>query len=215
MKGLGEKSTAYFCYLIVNVWWYLSCLMGILFAGLLSYEFFGSSHPNSIFGLTLPIKSDLITLKNPEQYEYLSTGPAKGMIDFDYILQHTPYAYITWAIFIAIAIALFLLGLYQLRNLLKSATNNTIFTGENVRRLKIIALLVFLVEPLEWLAYYLTIHFLGPASEIIAHGIGEFKLEMPLIGSDWTFLIGGLLLYTLAAVFEKGNEMYQELKLTV
>jgi len=70
MSGFGKKSTAYICYLIVNIWWYLSCILGFIFPASLIYEYFYSSHPDSTFGITLPLEPSLVTLTEEANYDF-------------------------------------------------------------------------------------------------------------------------------------------------
>ena len=144
MSGFGKKSTAYICYLIVNFWWYLSCLTGLLFPAMLTYGYFAK--PDNIMGINVPLADSMVTLKNPEQYQYVGVGSVSGQVDFSYLLQHSPGTYIVWAVFVCSA---------------------------------------------------------------------DIRIGLPMVGDEGTFIIMGLLVFTLAAIFEKGNEMYQELKLTV
>src|SRR5699024_6353955 len=101
-----------------------------------------------------PISTSLITLKQPEQYDFISIGGVKGMVDFGYILQHSPTTYLFWAVFLCAMIGIYLIGLYQLRNILYSAVYKTVFTKKNARRIKIIAVLILLLKPLAWFQQY-------------------------------------------------------------
>ncbi|PAU94852.1 hypothetical protein CK503_05105 [Aliifodinibius salipaludis] len=215
MSGFSKKSTAYICYLIVNVWWYLSCVIGVIFPATLIYEYFYSSHPDSIFGITLPLEPSLVTLNEEANYEFLDIDSVTGTIDFDFIMQSNPIIYIIWSGFICIALGLFLYGLYQLRSLLKRTINGSIFTAANIQRIKTIAILLIIVEPLQWLTRYLIRYSLADKAHLLASQQANINIKIPMVGEDWMFIIIGLIVFTLAAVFEKGNEMYQELKLTV
>jgi len=215
MSGFGKKSTAYICYLIVNVWWYLSCVIGVIFPAMLIYEYFYNTHPDSIFGITLPLEPSLVTLTEKANYEFLDIDSITGTMDFDFIMQSSPVTYLIWGGFICVALGLFLYGLYQLRSLLKQTVDGSIFTTANIRRIKTIAILLIIVEPLQWLFRYLIRHSLADKAYLLASQEANISINIPMVGEDWMFIIIGLLVFTLAAVFEKGNEMYQELKLTV
>jgi hypothetical protein len=136
-------------------------------------------------------------------------------MDFDYLMQITPITFLIWTSFICIALGLFLYGLYQLRSLLKQTVDGSIFTAANIRRIKTIAILLIIVEPLQWLVRYLIRNSLAEKAHLLASQQANISIKIPIVGEDWIFIIIGLLVFTLAAVFEKGNEMYQELKLTV
>ncbi|MDZ7658951.1 DUF2975 domain-containing protein [Fodinibius sp.] len=215
MNRFGKKSTAYICYLIVNVWWYLSCVLGFIFPATLIYEYFHSSHPDSIMGITLPLEPSLVTLNEEANYEFIEIDSVTGTLDFDFILHSNPFTYLIWSSFICIALGLFIYGLYQLRILLKQTVDGSIFTAANIRRIKTIAILLIIVEPLQWLVRYFIRNSLADKAHLLASQQADISINIPMVGEDWMFIIMGLLVFTLAAVFEKGNEMYQELKLTV
>ena len=212
MDSFGKKSAAYICYLIVNFWWYISCIFGVFLPVFLIYEYAQGTHPDTLFGITIPVSTDLVTLIKPDEYSYLSVEAVKGTVDFGYIMQHNPDTYIIWAVFLCIVIALFLFGLFQLRNLLKSAIHDTVFSTSNIRRIKIIAVLILLLEPLEWVQQHFVFETLP---NLVATEAADLSIGLPTPGGDWGFIVVGLLIYALASVFEKGYEMFQELKLTV
>jgi uncharacterized membrane protein YciS (DUF1049 family) len=212
MGGFGKKSTAYICYLIVNAWWYLSCLVGILFPALLTYGYLQHPGPDAIMGINVPLADSMVALKNPGQYQHITIDSVSGQVDFSYLLQNNPTMYILWGLFFCVVLALFIFGIYQLRNLLKASVNNAIFTRQNVSRIKIIAVIIMLVDPLRWIQHHFMFKTL---SNIIPPETADIHIGLPMVGNDWTFIVMGLLVFTLAAVFEKGHEMYQELKLTV
>lgn len=45
--------------------------------------------------------------------------------------------------------------------------------------------------------------------------VEQQNLTINLVNFEMGYIVYGLLLYTLAAIFERGYEMYRELKLTV
>ena len=210
MSGFGKKSTAYICYLLVNFWWYVPCVLGIAMPLLLLYDYLEDSHPDTIFGITAPISTSLIALKQPEQYDFISIGSIEGMVDFGYILQHSPSTYLLWAIFVCFMIGIYLIGLYQLRSLLHSTVYKKVFSKKNVRRIKIIAVLILLLKPLALIQQYFIFESLG---SFVPQGGSGFQVGLPGPAIGPIFI--GLLIYSLGAVFEKGYELYQEQKLTV
>ena len=212
MTGFGKKSTAYICYLIVNIWWYLSCIVGFILPAVLTYGYFQDPQSDSIMGINVPLADSMVALKNPEQYQHITVDSVSGQVDFSYLLQYSSGLYIAWALFFCIVLFLFIYGIYQLRNLLKASVNNAIFIQENVNRIKILAGIIVLVDPLRWIQH----HFIFKTiNNITPPETADIRIGLPMVGDEWTFIIMGLLVFTLAAVFEKGNEMYQELKLTV
>lgn len=162
--------------------------------------------------MSVPLSGSLVELNKPEHYHYLKIDSTKAQIDFSYVLQNYHDIYILWALFICLVLGLFLYGLFQMRQLLKSSVSQAVFVEKNIRRLKIIALLVILIEPLKWIQHHFIFSGFG---EVIAAESADLSIRLPILGSDWTFIVVGLLIFALAAVFEKGRDMYQELKLTV
>jgi len=157
--------------------------------------------------IKIPIEAGQVTLQTAIDSSMISIDSAMASLSIDYFIDNYFGLYIGIILSLIIAMALFLTGFFQLRMILKSALNEDVFTSKNIARLKIIAGLIILYTPFQWIVYQL---FIMPIdSELIANEI-TISLNFKL-GS----LIYGLLLFALAAVFEKGHDMYQELKLTV
>jgi len=206
MNSLKDSNSVYYSYAIINFLWYALCGVVILFLG--------SIFAKHTFGLTMetlsikiPIEAGQVTLQTAIDSSMISIDSAMASLSIDYFIDNYFGLYIGIILSLIIAMALFLTGFFQLRMILKSALNEDVFTSKNIARLKIIAGLIILYTPFQWIVYQL---FIMPIdSELIANEI-TISLNFKL-GS----LIYGLLLFALAAVFEKGHDMYQELKLTV
>lgn len=206
--SIGRKSAAYISYLLVNFWWYVSCIVGIILPVGFVIEYVWGTHSNIIFGISVPIDTELVAFKDTAAYDHLSIGGVKGMVDYSYIFQHRPEVYWIWTVFLCLIIALYLTGLYQLKRLLKTSINEAVFTKKNTRRIKIIAFLIMAGGPLQWVQQ----HFIYGS---IGNFVGNQMFEVALPGFEFGFIFAGLLVYTLATVFDKGRQMYQELKFTV
>jgi hypothetical protein len=137
----------------------------------------------------------------------LSIDSASANLNADYIMNNHFGLYIGILISVVIGFGLFLFGFYQLRMILKSAWHDKVFTRKNIRRLKIIAGLIIAFKPIEWLMYRL---FVVPIDEMLVSN--EISVSLDIEPGSFVY---GLLLFALAAVFEKGHDMYQDLKLTV
>src|SRR6056297_2766043 len=175
MNSLKDSNSVYYSYAIINFLWYALCGVVILFLG--------SIFAKHTFGLTMETLSIKIPIEAGQVT--LQTAIDSSMISIDSAMAS-----------LSIAMALFLTGFFQLRMILKSALNEDVFTSKNITRLKIIAGLIILYTPFQWIVYQL---FIMPIdSELIANEI-TISLNFKL-GS----LIYGLLLFALAAVFEKG-----------
>lgn len=212
MNRLGKKSLPHYCYLFINFWWYLSWIGGMISITVFLGDYFWDGTANPLVDINIPIKTSLVALKNPAQYSFLSIDAIRGQIDLSYIIQNEPTTYLLMIGFICVIFGLYLFGLYQLRNLLKSTDNEEVFTKANVRRIQIIGLLVILIQPLTWLQHHFIFSSFGSFIPGKTPSI-DLQLTFPGPGLDFVWL--GLLIFVLASIFEKGHEMYEELKLTV
>jgi len=206
MDSLKDSNSVFYSYAIINFLWYAMCGVAILFLGsIFAKHTFGLAIDT--FSIKVPIEAGQVTLQTAIDSSMISIDSAMASLSIDYIIENFFGLYIGIIFSLIIAMTLFLVGFFQLRMILKSAMNDDVFTSKNIARLKIIAALIILYTPFQWIVYQL---FIMPIdSELIANEI-TISLNFNL-GS----LIYGLLLFALAAVFEKGHDMYQELKLTV
>lgn len=207
MDSLGKKSAAYICYLIVNISWYTSCLFSIIVPFGLLNIYLGNHNPEVVFGVMVPVDTSEL-FSDAIDKSYLVMESAQAEIDFNYIISNSPASYMAWALFICTAIGLMLFGLYQLRALLKTAVHETVFSKSNVYRIKTIAVLIMLMEPMGWIYSSIVASF----DSIVEM---KFELQILLIGLNFGYFLVGLLIYSLATVFERGYEIHEEQKLTV
>jgi len=186
--------------------WYALCGVAILLLGtIFTKHTFGLTL--QILNIQIPIEADQLIFQTAIDSSMISINSARASLNPDYIMNNHFGLYVGMMIALVIGLGLFLFGFFQLRMILKSAWNDKVFTQRNIKRLKIIAGLIIAFKPLEWLMYQL---FVVPVDELMVANKISVRLDFEL-GS----LIYGLLLFALAAVFEKGHDMYQELKLTV
>ncbi len=209
MNSLKDRDSVYFSYVIINFLWYASCIGAILIIG-----FFISKHA---FGITMaplninvPIDADYVTLQTDIESSAISTiDSATASLDTEYIIDNYFGRYIGIVLSLFISIALFLTGFFQLRMILKSTLNDEVFTSKNVTPLKVLAGILIAYSPLYWI--FIQLFVVPLESELIVH-----KISISLgISFNLGLFVYGLLLFALAAVFEKGHDMYQDLKLTV
>ncbi len=206
MNSLRDRNSVFYSYAIINFLWYAFCGVAILFIGaIFSKHTFGLAM--EAFNIKVPIDAGQVTLNAAIDSSMISIDSAVASLGIGYIADNHFGLYIGIILSLIIAIALFLTGFFQLRMILKSALNEDVFSSKNITRLKIIAGLIIIYTPFQWIVYRLFV--LPIDSELIASEI-SISLNFEL-GS----FIYGLLLLALAAVFEKGHDMYQELKLTV
>ena len=206
MDSLKDSSSVYYSFAIINFLWYALCGAVILiFGAIFSMHAFGLAMEN--ISIKVPIDTGKVTLQAVVDTSMISIDSAVAAFDIEYIIGNYFGLYIGIIISLIIAMTMFLTGFFQLRMILKPALNDEVFISKNITRLKIIAGLLIFYTPFKWIVYQL---FVMPIdSELIANEIA-ISLNFEL-GS----FVYGLLLFALAAVFEKGHDMYQELKLTV
>jgi len=206
MNSLKDKNSVYYSYAIINFLWYALCGVAILFLGsIFAKHTFGLTLEN--LNIKIPIEAGQVTLQTAIDSSMISIDSAMASLNIDYIIDNYLGLYIGLILSLIIAMALFLAGFFQFRMILKSALNDDIFTSKNIKRLKIIAGLIIVYTPFKWIVYQLLVKPIN--SELIANEIA-IRLNF-----EFGSLLYGLLLFALAAVFEKGHDMYQELKLTV
>lgn len=206
MDSIKHRNSVYYSYIIINFFWYFLCFTAILIIGtLFTKHAFGNYLAE--FNIRIPIDADQLTLDTAVDPTMLSIDAASASLNAGYIMDNHFSLYIGIIISVIIGFGLFLFAFYQLRMILKSAWKDRVFTETNINRLKIIAGIIIAFKPFEWVVYQL---FVSPIDRMLA--ASDITVSMNLELGSFVF---GLLLFALAAVFEKGHEMYQELKLTV
>lgn len=206
MTTLKNRNSVYYSYVIINFFWYFLCFAALLIIGtLFTKHAFGLYLTE--FGIQIPIQAEQLTLDTAIDTSMISIDSASANLNADYIINNHFGLYIGILISVVIGFGLFLFGFFQLRMILKTAWHDKVFTRKNITRLKIIAGLIIAFKPIEWLMYQL---FVVPIDEMLV--ANEISVSLNFEPGSFVY---GLLLFALAAVFEKGHDMYQELKLTV
>lgn len=203
-----ETSIARICLLFTNLSWYLFLILGILAPVTFLLAYMGELPSQLDFKTILPLNPDMINISSAIDQSAIAIDSADAKLNISYFAQHFPDAFITWACFAIILLGFVLVGLFQLKKLLRTVVEDNVFSRKNINRIKIIAVLIFLVDPLGWM--YHNIFFEALFSDPAATG-----MEISFTGPAFNYWFIGLLIYTLAVIFDKGHEMYQELKLTV
>ncbi|MGN8225623.1 DUF2975 domain-containing protein [Gracilimonas sp. BCB1] len=206
MESLKNRNSVYYSYIIINFLWYALCGTAILIIGtILTKHTFGLMLET--INIRIPIETNQLTLQTAIDASMISIESATASLNADYIMNNHFGLYIGIMTSLVIGLGLFLFGFFQLRMILKSAWSNKVFTKNNIKRLKIIAGLIIAFKPFEWLMYQL---FVVPVDKMLI--ANEISVSLDFEPGSFVY---GLLLFALAAVFEKGHDMYQELKLTV
>lgn len=206
MKSLKDRNAVYYSYAIINFFWYALCGVAVLsIITVLTKHTFGLFL--NVIHLGIPIDADQLTLQTAIDSSMISIDSATASLNADYIMNNHFGLYVGILASFIFGMGLFLFGFFQLRMILKSAWNDKVFTQKNINRLKIIAGLIIAFKPFEWLMYQL---FVVPIDRMLV--ANEISVSLDFEPGSFVY---GLLLFALAAVFEKGHDMYQELKLTV
>ena len=205
MENLQKKTTARICMKLTNLFWYLFLIIGTAAPIALLLAYVGKLPEVMNIDIVIPISTDVLSLTTGETHSALSIDEAKAKMNLAYVAQEFPNLFFDISLYTVAGLILLLGILYNLKNLLKATLNDAVFTRQNITRIKIIAVLIFIIDPLKWIF----INFITqPLFAEVSTGI---TISFPSPG--YWFI--GLLVYMLAAVFEQGHEMYQELKLTV
>jgi len=204
MDSLEENSTAYISYLIINFLWYLSIVVVCVLILAMTYSFW---NPEAIdLQVTIPIDPSQVSMQH--DMSFLEIEEVTGNLELSYLIETKMGFYIGWCLYILGISSLFLYGFNQLRQVLKNTVYDAIFTSENIARLKKLAFIVMAFDPLKWIYYIVFVNQAGSFS-------AGYRFEIGVISFQIGYILTGLLLYVLASIFEKGFQMYQELKLTV
>ena len=206
MNSLKDRDSVYYSYVIINFLWYALCAAAILLVGIIFAKHAFGLMPETL-KIHIPIDTEQLSLQTAIDPSMISIDSATASLNSEYIMNNYFGLYIGIVVSLVIVVALSLYGFFQLRMILKSARNDAVFTLINIKRLKIIAALLIAYKPIQWIIYQL---FLVPIDKMLVANEISLNLNFEL-GS----FIYGLLLFALASVFEKGHDMYQELKLTV
>lgn len=206
MKSLKDRNSVYYSYAIINFFWYALCVFSVLLIAD-TFRIHGLGNLLGVLNISIPINADQLTLQTAIDSSMISIGSATASLNADYIMNNHFELYVGMVISLVIGLSLFLFGFFQLRMILKSARNDKVFTPKNIKRLKIIAGLIIAFKPFQWIMYQL---FVVPIDKMLV--ANEISVSLNFEPGSFVY---GLLLFALAVVFEKGHEMYQELKLTV
>lgn len=194
---IGLKITTFF--------WFLFLLLGALVPVSLLLAYIGRLPGWMSFNLSVLINAESLMITSEVSSSAVSIDSAKASIDMTQMALEFPSLFVDFSIYAVAGIGIILGILYHLRNLLYATVNDAVFIRQNIKRIKMIAVLIFIIDPLQW--FFINV-FSEPLFADISNNI---TISFPSMG--YWFI--GLLVFTLAAVFEKGHEMYQELKLTV
>lgn len=206
MKSLKDKNSVYYSYAIINFFWYALCVFSVLLIAN-TFRIYGLGNLLGTLNINIPIDANQLTLQTAIDSSMISIDSATASLNAEYIMNNHLGLYVGMISSLVFGLALFLFGFFQLRMILKSARNDKVFTQKNIKRLKIIAGLIIAFKPFQWLMYQL---FVVPIDDLLV--ANEFSVSLNFEMGSFVY---GLLLFALAAVFEKGYDMYQELKLTV
>jgi hypothetical protein len=205
MEDMSQNTITRISLKITNFFWFLFLLLGALVPLSLFLAYIGRLPGWMSFNLSVPVNAESLTVASEVSSSAVSIDSAKASIDMAQMALEFRSLFMDFSIYAVAGIGIVLGILFHIRNLLHATVNGAVFIRQNIKRIKMIAALIFIIDPLQWL-------FINVISEpLFADLSNNITIHFPSMG--YWFI--GLLVFTLAAVFEKGNEMYQELKLTV
>lgn len=205
MKKLQSYSIARVSLQLTKLFGYLLLIIGSLAPVALLLTYLDKLPEAMNINLSIPISTEALQLAAEFNHPEISVGSAKANIELIDLAHEFPSLFLGFSLGIMLGLVIVLTIFYHLKNLLDATVNEAVFIRQNIKRIKIIAVLLFIVDPLRWIF----ITFLS--RPLFSDGSVEIIISVPTTG--YWFI--GLLIYTLSAVFEKGYQMYEELKLTV
>lgn len=205
MQKLQQHSVARLCFQLTNLFWYFVLVLGSITSVAFLLAYLDKLPETMNINIAVPISAEAIQLADEFNRSSISIDDAIAKTELINLAQEFPSLFLEFTLFIIIGFAIVLTILYHLKNLLDATVNEAVFIPQNIKRIKIIAVLLFSIDPLRWIfATFISQPLFGNAS---------IDISLSIFSLGYWFI--GLLIYTLAAVFEKGHKMYQELKLTV
>ena len=205
MQKLKEHSATRICRKLTYAFWYFFLIVGALAPVSLLLAYLGKLPDVLNINMTFPLNTEKLSIAADTGYSEIAVGSARASMDLTFFAREFPMLFLKHALLGITAILIVLTVLYHLKNLLDAATADTVFSRQNIRRIKVIAIAIFILDPLRWIYFNLVTQPLFSEPQL------SITISIPSLG--YWFI--GLLVYFLAVVFERGHEMYQELKLTV
>lgn len=205
MKKLQSYSIARDSLKVTRLFWYFLLIIGSLVPVALLLAYLHKLPETMNINMSIPISTEALQLTEKFNHPEISIGSAKANIKLVDLAQEFPSLFLGFSLFIMGGLVIILAIFYHLKNLLDATVNEAVFTRKNIKHIKIIAVLLFIIDPLRWIF----ITFLS--KPLFSDASVDITITVPSTG--YWFI--GLLIYTIAVVFEKGYEMYEELKLTV
>lgn len=207
MESLNKRSSVYYSYIIVNLLWYLLIVVtGLLVATIFIEQFFGKAILP--MELNIPISPEQVELNSTVDSSLITIDSIRVTLNTPHIKENYFWLYTGLLASFAITFVMYMFGFYQLRMILKSAVNDFVFNKENIKRLRIIAVLLIIIKPFVFSVYLFS---LNPLRNYL--GIHDLSYSISFDGPG--SFVFGLLVFALATIFEKGYKIYQEQQLTV
>ncbi len=192
MKVLGSKSASSVLQAVLSLAWYLGL---VLFALLLLYQLYLLLAGPEMFGNTMSLQ-----IETPGLVYRFTDGLPEPLSQTLFVLQFT---------LVLPLLAIGLVVIYQLRIIFASLVGETPFTGENVRRIRIIGIAVIAGALLSSIAHaligiYLAANIQVPGLELNAN-----------LKPDFGGIFLGAVVIVLAEVFRHGARLQEDQDMTV
>ncbi len=153
--------------------------------------------------------SDLKVVSENAMFESPMVGTREVLLNFN---SKSVWPKVITLIGIILFQCYLIVGMHTLKNFVRSVKTDSPFIAQNVKRLRIIGVLLLLVEPIQWLLAKLMWFFIDQNFLLYPERKSTISIST-VIFSHW--LLGGLLILLIAQIFNYGIKIKEEQDLTV
>lgn len=197
MTDIQDSSALRFSYLLVNLAWFVAMMVLTAVPIVFFLILFSDLAIVESISLKFPIATDVILFSPENTVSFMEIDSAVASANAAYVADNYFGSFMAVFVILMISAGLIFYGIHLLRELLRELRNDRVFTGKNVQRIKRIAIAILSLSPMEWL-YRLSL--LDPFESYLQ----ENSVAIEVGSADLGLIMAGLLIYTLALVFEKG-----------
>lgn len=203
MSDMEESSALKFSYLLVNVAWFAAIIILAALPVIFLMILFSDSAIIESINLNFPIATDVILFSPENTVSFMEIDSAVASARATYVADNYFGTFVAVFLIIQLSVGLSFYGITLLRGLLKDLKAAQVFTLVNIQRIKRIAISILALSPMQWL-YRLSL--LDPFESYLQ----ETSVAIEVGSADIGLITTGLLIYTLALVFEKGYMQLNE-----
>ncbi len=168
----------------------------------------------STFSFTTPLKlKEALNLANAESGEIIRLKGLKGKVVFEGfkkdVLPKEYYFKVGLMFFVSL---FFVFIFYHLKGISQSIIDRKPFHQQNQKHLRFIGIALVILSFLAPFSHWIDAYHLPVDTTCLTINSGN---KIDLLGIDWIYLVIGLSTLLLAEVFKAGNELKQEVELTI